>query len=115
MARAITPNATSAAGLIVCLVVFVVLEFDRENTITSPSVTLVIYAPSRYPSINLAGLSSSSITVVAATSVGVSEAVSDKRTAWPAGVDPRREVRCRPVVSAGRGVSLPGGDARVPQ
>jgi hypothetical protein len=37
----------STAGLRVFSVVFVVLEFDAENTITSPSVMLVKYAPSR--------------------------------------------------------------------
>ena len=37
----------STAGLIVFSVVLLVLEFDNENTITSPSVMLVTYAPSR--------------------------------------------------------------------
>src|SRR6476469_4603919 len=36
---------------------------------------------------SFAGFSSSSITVVAATSVGLNEAVSDKRITWPIGVD----------------------------
>ena len=37
----------STVGLRVFSVVLVVLEFDAENTITSPSVMLVTYAPSR--------------------------------------------------------------------
>ena len=37
----------STAGLRVFSVVLVALEFDSENTITSPSVMLVMYAPSR--------------------------------------------------------------------
>jgi hypothetical protein len=37
----------STAGLSVFCVVLVVLEFVSEKTITSPSVMLVMYAPSR--------------------------------------------------------------------
>ena len=47
MAKAIAPSPMSTAGLIVFSVVVLALEFDSENTITSPSVMLVIYAPSR--------------------------------------------------------------------
>ena len=47
MASAIAPSPMSTAGLIVCSVVFFTLEFDSENTITRPSVMLVMYAPSR--------------------------------------------------------------------
>ena len=37
----------SAAGLTVFCVVLLALEFESENTITRPSVMLVISAPSR--------------------------------------------------------------------
>ena len=37
----------SSTGLTVCLEVLSVLEPCSENTITSPSVMLVVYAPSR--------------------------------------------------------------------
>ena len=77
----------STAGLTVFWVVLLALEFDSENTITSPSVMLVISAPSKYPSISLVGLGSSSITVVAATNVGFNEAVSDRRITWPTGAN----------------------------
>jgi hypothetical protein len=39
---------------------------------------LVIKAPARYPSINFLGLGRSNMTVVAATRVGLSEAVNDR-------------------------------------
>ena len=64
------PSPMSTAGLSVFSVVLVVLESDSEKTITSPSVMLVTYAPSRYPSISFDGLGSRSIRVVAAL-VGV--------------------------------------------
>src|SRR3954451_16202558 len=69
----------STAGLSVFCVVFVALEFDSEKTITSPSAMLVMYAPSRYPSMSFFGPGSRSITVVAATSVGFSDAVRERR------------------------------------
>src|SRR2546421_12382622 len=72
----------STAGLSVFWVVLVALELDSAKTITRPSVMLVMYAPSRYPSISFVGLSSSSITVVAAISVGFNDAVSDRRVTW---------------------------------
>ena len=69
----------STAGLIVFSVVLAAAESDRENTMIRPTVMLVRYAPTRYPPISRTGRSSSNITVVAATSVGFSEAVSESR------------------------------------
>ena len=74
-------------------VALVALESDSENTITTPSVMLVIRAPSKYPSISFDGLGSSSITVVAATNVGFNEAVSDRRITWPTGANQLAERR----------------------
>ncbi len=47
MASAIAPKPMSTAGLIVFSVVLLALELVSEKTITSPSVMLVRYAPSR--------------------------------------------------------------------
>ena len=69
----------SNTGLIVCLAVLVPPdEPPSVSTITSPSVTLVIIAPSRYPHSSLLGLSNTSITVTAASSVGLNAAVMAK-------------------------------------
>ena len=46
----------STAGLSVFYVVLVALELDSEKTITRPSVMLIVYAPSSWPSISFGGL-----------------------------------------------------------
>ena len=69
----------SSSGLIVCLAVLVALELDSVNTITRPSVMLVVYAPSRYPIISGLGFGSNSITVTAASSDGLNIENSDSK------------------------------------
>ena len=69
----------SSTGLTVCLEVLSVLDPCSENTITRPSVMLVVYAPSRYPAISRLGFGSSSITVTAASSDGLNIASRDSR------------------------------------
>jgi len=67
-----------AAGLSVVSVVRTASE-PTEKTITSPSVILVISAPSRYPSSSRFGFGRSIINVDAATSVGFNAAASARR------------------------------------
>src|SRR5437879_2525550 len=69
----------SSTGLTVCLEVLSVLDPLSENTITSPSVMLVVYAPSRYPTISRFGFGSNSMTVTAASSDGLNIASSASR------------------------------------
>ena len=58
-------------------------EQPRANTMTSPSVMLFNSAPTRYPSSMRSGLGSTSITVTAASSVGLNAAVSEKTKTGP--------------------------------
>ena len=70
----------STAGLRACCVVWTALVLLSVKTITRPSGMLIVKAPSRYPSISRFGCGSSSITVVAAISVGFKADVSARRT-----------------------------------
>ena len=73
------------------------LGFDSGNTITSPGVMLVVYAPSREASISFFGLGSRSVTVVAATGVGFGEAVKRLEDDW---------AHRRPSAAAGQGSEM---------
>ena len=78
-ANAISPNAMSTSGFTVCWTDLVTSEPFSVKTMMRPTVTLIRKAPARYPAISLDGLSSSSIMVVAASSVGFNDAVSARR------------------------------------
>jgi hypothetical protein len=60
-------------------------EPSSAKTITRPSVVPVSIAPNQYPSINRDGRGSSSITVVAATRVGLTAATNASPTILPIG------------------------------
>jgi len=70
-------------GLTVRFAVLAKLEPSSVDTITSPTVIAVMYAPRRYPSISDLGRGSRSMTVVAATSDGLSMASSAKPNTTP--------------------------------
>jgi hypothetical protein len=78
--KAITPTAMSPPGGSTCEEVLTALDPCNEKTIARPAAMLVVYAPSRYPSIRRLGCGSSIITVTAARSDGLSVATTAVRS-----------------------------------